>query len=191
MNIFFSSIVLSCSLLSYASQDFNKIETAKEFYQARNNRDTATLEKLLHEDFSTPGIDNDTSEWNKKKWLEKMWCNACFKDTLEIISIEEKDGIVHIVTKHKSEVLRLLDIPYFKDLDRVYFQDDKISKIDRDTMPGYKAQTEIADKKFKHFSAWLYHKYPNVDINHASIIPVLEIYSNRKKKKNELKTNTN
>jgi len=166
----------------YATTDFNKIEAAKDLYEAKNNRDTSRVQELLHENFNM--IDDDgTKDWDKKKWIEKMWCKSCYKDTLEILSVEEKEGVVLMVTRHKSEVLRLLDIPYFSDLDHIYFQDNRIIKIVRDTMPGNKAQSKVADEKFEKFSVWLYHHYPEANIDDPSIIPLLEKYASKKNKK--------
>lgn len=182
MNTLLSSIIIGFSLLFSTSNEFNKIEIAKTLYQAKNERDTAIVEQILHDDFSM--IDDDGSmDWDKQKWIEKMWCKSCHKDTIEVISIEEKEDAVYIVTAHKSEVLRLLEIPYFKDLDKVYFQDNKIVKIVRDTMPGYAAQSKLADQKYARFSLWLYHHYPEANIDDPSILPLVEEYTHKKYKR--------
>lgn len=182
MNSFFYAALLAGSLL-LASQSIDKTGMANAFYEATNFRDTAAMSKLMHEDFHILSKDGEFNDWDKHKWLERPWCNECFKDTFRIISMEEKADAVIVITEHKSEVLRLLEVPYFRDRDAVYFKDNKIYKIVRDTLPGYKAQSDYADKKFKKFSQWFYKKYPDVDIHNQRLIPILEEYASRKNKK--------
>ena len=133
--IIFLFLVVATGLISCKSpnEDFDRLQIAKDYYQALNDTDSAKMSELLTDSLRTAEMDYDyVQTFSKKEYIEEwMRWDAVFGPTYTVQKIEQDGELVKAqVSKIDKRISLLHEGPtVWKAV--IHFEADKIVNIER------------------------------------------------------------
>lgn len=149
-----SMILFSCT---------KKIESniVEDYNRAFNERDFEKIDNLISDTIKLIDYHGKVLENNKEGYFDRaVYWGELYDSKSEILSMIDHDSIVKTVETDSNLYYQFLYGQKMKMKFKYTISDDRIVKVEFDTMPGFHSFTVPASKRYGEFAQWIFHHYP-------------------------------
>jgi hypothetical protein len=150
-----SLILVSCN---NSEKDENIVE---RYIDAYNNRDYDKIKEIIDDSIKLVNYHGYVEASNKDDFFETAveWGDL-FGSKSEILEMEEQDSIIKTLETDSNLYYQFLYGDKQKMKFTYFIKNDKITRIEYDTLPGFSLLVVPAAERYSKFAEWVFMNYP-------------------------------